>query len=193
MKKIRFFLLFMIIVGILYTGSLFFMILKGTKEQPANQPDTILILGAQVRGSSKETAYPSTVLTERLDTALPFINKNPNSIIIVCGGQGADEPDSEANVMADYLIDKGIDADRLIREDSSTRTKENIVNAQKKRELGKTVIVTSDFHIYRSKLLARRLGIKEISGLPAVSHSSVTPNMYLREIIALGYAVIFDW
>lgn len=181
-----------IVIGLIYAGSMLFLIIQGTKDTPAENPDTLLILGAQVRGSSKEQAHPSTVLKERLNEALVFIEENPQATIIVCGGQGQDEPDSEANVMANYLIQHDVDPNKIVKEDQSTSTKENIANAMDKMDLGKTVIITSDFHIYRSKLLARRLGLKNVTGLPAHSRSSVTPNMYSREVLALGFAVIFS-
>lgn len=192
MKKVMKLLGILIGIGVLYGGSMLFLIFQGTKDTPAENPDTLLILGAQVRGTSKETAYPSSVLKERLNEALLFIEKNPQATIIVCGGQGSDEPDSEANVMANYLIAHNVDATKIVKEDLSTSTKENIANAMEKADLGKTVIVTSDFHIYRSKLLARRLGLKDVSGLPAHSKTSVTANMYSREILALGFALIFS-
>ena len=182
----------LVCIGMLYSLILVFLIFSGKKEQPTSEPNTILILGAQVKGHSAETAYPSTVLKERLDTAIPYISAHPKATVIVCGGKGADEPDTEAAVMAKYLIKKGIPEKQIVIEGKSTRTKENIQNAQKKKELGKTVIVTSDFHMYRSKLLAKRLGIQNISGLPAVSHSSATFKSTIREIIALGYGLIFD-
>lgn len=178
--------------GVVYASIIFLLILSGTKESPSSKPDTVLILGAQVKGTTKENAYPSTVLKERLDTALVYLNKHPDATVIVCGGQGSDEPDSEANVMAEYLINNGIPKASILREDTSTRTKENIQNAQEKQALGNTVIVTSDFHMYRSMLLAKRLGITNVSGLPAVSKSSATFNTYVREVVALGYGLIFD-
>ncbi|MBM7690411.1 uncharacterized SAM-binding protein YcdF (DUF218 family) [Enterococcus ureilyticus] len=179
-------------VGIIYAGFVLFLIFSGTKDQPTTKPDTVLILGAQVKGTSKNNAYPSTVLKERLDAAIPYLKKYPKATVIVCGGQGSDEPDSEANVMAEYLRSNGISQKQILIEDTSTRTKENIQNAQKKQALGNTVIVTSDFHMYRSKLLAKRLGISEISGLPSVSKSSATFKTYVREICALGYGLLFD-
>lgn len=177
----------------LYIGIVFVLILSGTKETATNTPDNVLILGAQVRGKTKDVAYPSQVLKERLNTAVPYLKKHPQAIVIVCGGQGNDEPDSEANVMAKYLIKKGIPKEQIVTESTSTRTKENIMNAQKKRDLGKTVLVTSDFHSYRSKLLANRLGLTDISVLPAPSHSSAKVKTYLREILALSYGLLFDW
>lgn len=183
-----------IIIGLafMYAALVLFLILSGTKEQPTTTPDTVLILGAQVRGSSKDNAYPSTVLKERLDAAIPYLKKYPNTTVIVCGGQGNDEPDSEANVMAEYLRVNGISQKQILIEDTSTRTKENILNAQKKQKLSNTVLVTSDFHMYRSKLLAKRLGISEVSGLPSVSKSSAVFKTYVREICALGYGLLFD-
>lgn len=192
MKWIKRVVFVVIGLGAAYAFLILFLILSGTKEQPVTDPDTVLILGAQVKGTSKENAYPSTVLKERLDAAVSYLKKYPEAIVIVCGGQGSDEPDSEANVMAEYLIAHGISEQNILREDTSTRTKENLQNAQKKQALGRTVIVTSDFHMYRSKLLAKRLGITEISGLPAVSQSSAAFKTYVREICALGYGIIFD-
>lgn len=192
MKWIKRTLFIIVGLGVTYAGLLFFLILSGTKEQPTSEPDTVLILGAQVKGTTKENAYPSTVLKERLDTAIVYLKKHPDAMVIVCGGQGSDEPDSEANVMAGYLINNGIPNASILREDTSTRTKENLQNALKKQALGNTVIVTSDFHMYRSKLLAKRLGMANVSGLPAVSKSSATFKTYVREVIALGYGLIFD-
>lgn len=193
MKWVKKLMIMLFSLGFLYVGIIFILILSGIKETPQDSPDSILILGAQVKGETKNSAYPSTVLKERLDTALPYIKKHPDATIIVCGGQGKDEPDSEASVMATYLVKHGVPKNRIIEESQSTRTKENIKNAQQKKVLGNTVIVSNDFHIYRSKMLAKRLGMKEISGLPAPSRSSAKLRNYMREIIALSYGLLFDW
>ncbi|MFD2308395.1 YdcF family protein [Enterococcus termitis] len=192
MKWVKRIMLIIIGIGIIYASVVLLLIFSGTKDRPTESPDTVLILGAQVKGSSKDNAYPSTVLKERLDAAVPYLKEHPNVTVIVCGGQGDDEPDSEASVMAEYLRVNGIPNRQILLEDTSTRTKENIQNAQKKQSLDKTVIVTSDFHMYRSKLLAKRLGISEISGLPAVSKSSAKFKTYVREVCALGYGLLFD-
>lgn len=85
--------------------------------------------------------------------------------------------------MARYLITQGISEERILIENTSTRTKENIQNAQKKQDLNDTVIVTSDFHVFRSKLLAKRLGIQQVSALPAQSKSSVTKKCILEKFL----------
>lgn len=193
MNKTKQILLTLFVLGCIYFCLLLLLILSTSRTYPSKTPETVLILGAQIKGGTKETAYPSTVLKERLDTAISYLKQYPDVAIIVCGGQGEDEIDSEANVMANYLIKRGIPEKNIITENTSTRTKENIQNAQKKQSLGETVIVTSDFHTFRAKLLASRLGIKTVSTLPAISNSSVTTKMYFREIFSLGYALLFDW
>lgn len=61
-------------------------------------------------------------------------------------------------------MEQGIDSQRIIKESQSSRTEENISNAKKLTDLGKTVIVTSDFHMYRGLMLARRENV-DASGL----------------------------
>lgn len=192
-KPLKLTFITLLTLGIIYTCIVIFLIFSGTRDKPTKSPDTILVLGAQVKGTTKEDAYPSVVLKERLDTATTYIKDHSEATVIVCGGQGTDEPDSEANVMKNYLIKQGIPKEKIITEDTSTRTKENILNAQKKQPLNNTVIVTSDFHIYRAKLLAKRLDITEVSGLPAISNNLAIFKSYTREIIALAYGLLFDW
>lgn len=190
MKKIKKLFIALVAVGIIYGGIVFSLIVSAAKEQPQQNADSLIILGAQVRGTPAE---PSPVLKERLDTALNYIKDNPETQIIVSGGQGDDESDSEANVMANYLIEHGVADSRIIREADSTRTMENLMNAERKTTLGKTVIVSNDFHIYRAKMLAKRIGIKDVSGLAAKSETSAKYLTYAREVIALGYGLVFDW
>lgn len=176
-------------IGLVVVIILSSLIYSGTKQIPTKHADTLIILGTQVVGTP---AVPSTILKERLATALTYLKENPTTQVIVTGGQGKDESATEASVMADYLLTNGIASSRITEETKSTNTKENLANAKKLKKLGKTVIVTSDFHIYRSLLLAKRENI-DASGLPAVSKSSGTLKSYLRELIALPYTMAFRW
>lgn len=190
MKLLKRILLVLLGIGIVYLTALFYLIHTGKNTQPASNADTLLILGAQVKG---DPAYPSVSLRERLDESLVYLEENPKTEAVVCGGQGLDESDTEANVMAEYLKNHGISENRIVKEGTSTRTKENIQNAMDKKDLGTVVICTSDFHQYRALLLAKRLGLENVTGLPAKSDNSATFKMNLREIAALGYGLIFDW
>ena len=190
MKKFKQIALLIFSLGLLYSMLVFSLILSSVNDQGIESADSLIILGAQVRG---EPAKPSPVLKERLDTALIYLQNNPATKVVVTGGQGHDEMDSEANVMADYLISHGIDQDMIIREDESTNTMENLLNAKKLTNLGQTVVVSNDFHLYRAKMLAKRIGINNVTGLAAKSTTSAKTVTYLREVFALGYGLIFSW
>ena len=115
---------------------------KGVKNA-----DYLIVLGAQVYSYG-----PSRVLKARLDTAAVYLKENPDTIAIVTGGQGYNEPFPEADGMADYLEKQGIDPGRIIRERESKTTVENFRNSVKLVDLsGKSVcIVTNNFHLYRA-------------------------------------------
>lgn len=182
------FLLVVVACGVVYAGISFSFIYHASKTEPTAQADTMIILGSKVIG---DPAYPSEVLQERLDSAIEYLEEYPFTIVIVTGGQGADESASEASVMRTYLVDHGIADNRILIEDQSTSTKENLQNAKTLYDLDKTVIVTNDFHMYRALAIAKEVGIEEASGLPAVSKTSFTAYAYLREILAVGYLWIF--
>lgn len=176
MKLLKRLLITLLGLGLVFLLIIGGLIYSGTQQTPKKNADTMIILGAQVRGNP----------------AVPYLLENPQTKVVVTGGQGPDETDTEANVMARYLMEQGIDSQRIIKESQSSRTEENISNAKKLTDLGKTVIVTSDFHMYRGLMLARRENV-DASGLPAVSKSSATFKSYAREMLALPYGLLFDW
>ncbi|MGM0123876.1 hypothetical protein IGI37_001250 [Enterococcus sp. AZ194] len=193
MKKWMKFLGLLLGIGCLYTALVIGLIFSQATATPKNEVKTLLVLGAQIRGETADTAYPSPVLKERLNTAANYWQKHPEITIIVSGGQGADEPTSEAAVMSDYLIDQGVAADKILKEEQSKRTQENIQFSNELYSLSDVAVVTNDFHMYRSQMLMKRQGINNVSGLSAKSETTSTLSNYLREIIALGYGLIFDW
>ncbi|MCC8045405.1 MAG: YdcF family protein [Clostridiales bacterium] len=89
---------------------------------PQQDLDYVIVLGAQVRGTK-----PSLSLLKRLERAAEYAEENPDTVLILSGGQGPDEGISEAECMYRYLTEAGISEDRLIREDASTSTRENLV------------------------------------------------------------------
>jgi uncharacterized SAM-binding protein YcdF (DUF218 family) len=116
-------------------------------------------------------------------------------MLIVSGGQGADEPVPEASAMASYLTARGFPADRLLVEDRSRSTEENLVFSKAimddVRPGARATIVTSDFHAFRAALLARRFGIRgQVTGARVAGY--YRPSAVLREFAAvfLRYRVI---
>ncbi|WP_294610180.1 YdcF family protein [uncultured Gilliamella sp.] len=161
------------------------------QQKPAANADTVVVLGSMVIGSP---ATPHPTLKDRLDVAVTYLQTNPQTKVVVCGGQGKDESATEASVMADYLAQKGIATSRIYIEDKSTRTAQQFVYANNVLPLGKTVVVTSDFHLLRSIMLAKRSGIKDVSGLPASLSFTNLDKYYalIREPLALVNSWLFD-
>lgn len=83
--------------------------------------DYIIVLGAGIKG---EQVTP--LLASRIDQGIEILKKNPKALLIMSGGQGKGEDIPEGEAMARYAINKGIDESKIIIEDKSTNTKENL-------------------------------------------------------------------
>ena len=156
----------------------------------ANAPKenaTAVVLGCKVNGEK-----PSRMLRERLDAALEYLKENPNAMCVVSGGQGKDEDISEAECMFRYLTEKGIEPERIYKEDKSTSTEENMkfsLEVIKDNKLDEdVVIVTNEFHLYRAGFTAEECGL--IYGTkPAETEIWLLATYYVREL----YAILAEW
>lgn len=120
--------------------------------------DGIIVLGAQVLPSGE----PSVQLRWRLDKAKECYEKNP-CYLVVCGGQGSNEPAPEGDVMRKILISEGLPDEQVISEPHSVDTKENIRNAWailQEKGAKRPLIVTSDYHLPRALAIARDAGLE---------------------------------
>lgn len=103
-------------------------------------------------------------------TAEKYLKKHKKVKIIVSGGQGSGEQISEALAMYKYLVAHGIDRDRIIQEDKSRSTYENIKNSfeiikNKGDKLQNIAVLTSNFHVFRAVKLAQKVGAEDIKEL----------------------------
>lgn len=188
MLRFKKFFVILIVIGFIYVLIVAAFMFSGTRAKPDENINTVLILGAKING---DPATPSLVLEERLDAAVAYLNEYPKTKVIVSGGQGADESTTEAAVMEEYLVNEGIARNRIKKETKSKRTEENIKYSNEKFDLGKTVIVTSDYHMYRALMLAKRQGINA-TGLPAKSRTPAKYKGMMREVLSITYAWVFD-
>ena len=143
--------------------------------------DYVVVLGAQVRKSG-----PSKALRYRLDTAADYLRNSPDTICIVSGGKGANEPFPEAQGMADYLKAHGIEEGRILQESKSKTTQENIVNSKKliAGDNASVGIITNDFHMFRALQIAHDNGLDETQGIAAGSPPDMLVNNMVREFFA---------
>ena len=110
-----------------------------------------------------------------------------NTRCIGSGGQGANEPHSEAQGMYDYLVGKGIDKERIIMEDKSTDTSENIAFSSVFLDVENdhVGIVTNNFHVFRGVHLAKHQGIQNVCGIAAPSNVYFQLNNMVREFFGI--------
>ena len=157
-------------------------IISGFGYKGTSDLDYIVVLGAQMK-----TSGPSKALALRLDKAIDYLEKNENTIVIVSGGQGSDEPVSEAQGMTDYLLAAGIERDRIIQEDKSTNTYENLLFCSKLFDKKKVSIgvISNNFHVFRAVKIAKKMGYRQVYGIAAQSDSFLMVNNMLRESMSL--------
>lgn len=180
--------LWKIIISVLFTvGLSVFILIEGAIVYHANQEaeqgkNYLIVLGAQVRG----TRITKT-LKKRLDTAFAYLQENPTTIAIVSGGQGPGESISEGEAMKQYLMERGIEEDRIIKEENSTNTNENIRFSKQLIENSNAdiAIVTNGFHVFRAIRIAKKQGIHKVQGLSAPSDARLLINYYVREVFGV--------
>ena len=148
------------LVAVCYCSVVSIKVLSAAKTDsdiPLNTP--AVLLGCRVEGEK-----PGRMLQRRINAAYDYLTENSEAVCVLSGGQGWDEKMTEAQAMFNSLTEKGISPNRLILEDKSENTKQNIANS--KELLGKVdevVIITTDFHQYRAEIIAERNGLKAYS------------------------------
>lgn len=171
-----------IAVGVLLFVVVEGMILSQFGARAETGADYILVLGAQWKQSG-----PSYVLQKRLDKAITYLEQNPETIAIVSGGQGSNEPIAEAEGMKQYLMQKGIAEERILTENQSANTYQNLVYSSQllDKENDRVVLVTNNFHMFRALSIAKKQGYSQIEGLSAGSYPAMLPNNLLREFLGV--------
>ena len=181
----------------------YFIIKEYTTDRKAvnenKKVDYVIILGARVKGEK-----PAKSLMERIKAATEYLKENPEVKVIATGGKGKNEGIAEGVAIKRELLKNGISEDRIILEDKSKNTVENfrfslekIRNSENGKNKNsenngnrkiKVLIVTNDYHIFRSKNIARKVGFDnkdyEIYGLPAKTPLISIPQSYFREFLS---------
>lgn len=173
--------LLIIISGLIYVGFLHYQIIRHGQMPASERADYLIVLGARVKGT-----VPSLSLQARIDTAAHYLKENKKTLVIASGGKGPGEDISEAVAIKTALIEQGIDEFRIKLEDQSTDTYENIKFSKKllPDNAKSGLLVTNDFHIFRSKMIAEDEGL-QVNGLPAKTPVQAVVKSYIREYLAL--------
>ena len=144
--------------------------------------DYLIVLGASVYQDG-----PSPALTRRLNAVMDMLDEHPDAVIIASGGQGKNEPISEAQCIRDELVKRGVDPQRIWLEDQSTDTRENIENCRKMigDDSAAVGIVTNNYHVWRSLRLAKKAGFTNAHGIAAEYTGPTLFHFMVREAVSI--------
>lgn len=179
----------LIVIGIAYVTVLSVLMYKAQENNP-DEPNVIVVLGCKVNGEK-----PSRMLRRRLDAGYKALEKHKDTICIVSGGQGSNEKISEALAMKNYLVEKGIEEDRIILEDKSTSTYENIkFTLDILDDMGMShdmTLVTDGFHQYRASLIAKDQNVENVTAYSAYTEPRYLFTYWVREWLGLTHFFVF--
>lgn len=185
-------LMVLVCIGFAYFCFVEFFIIREARTDPEPKRDYLIVLGAAVHGDE-----PSLTLVRRLEGAQAYLETYPHSVAIVSGGQGAGENVTEARAMHDWLIDHGIEEERILMEDKATSTQENlafsfeIIRARGDEPEDKVAIVSSAYHLYRAKLMARNMGVEAVGVSSPWGYFFVMLNYFIREAFGVTHLWVF--
>lgn len=180
-------MLLLLAAGLIVIAAFGSRVVAGMHGQIEQDLDYVIVLGAQVRGD-----VPSRALQKRIDGAVRYAQENPETVFILSGGQGPDEGISEAECIRRGMEQQGVEPGRLLLEDRSTSTEENMrfSAAFLDRDRDRVGVLTNSFHVCRALALARAQGYRQAFGLPAASDPLMQPHNILREICCLLYSAL---
>ena len=159
------------------------------RSEPEPDRAFLIIPGCAIRADGT----PTPLLQGRIDRALEFARKQKDLTgrditFIASGGKGTDETISEAACIAQYLKKQGVPDERIILEDRSTDTFENMKFSKEKilatGRSGKIAFSTTNYHVFRSGLFARRVKMRAV-GMGAPTKWYYWPNAAVREFVGL--------
>lgn len=181
----RSFLTGVMLLGILSFTWIEILVFQAARSDSVVNTKYAVVLGAGLRGDQ-----PSRTLKTRLDKGIEYLRENPEAQIVVAGGLGPAKSLSEAEVMKRYLTAQGIDENRILLEEKSTTTDENLkftkelIIAREGVPVQSISVVTSDYHLYRAKLIAGKY-YPQVQGLAAESPLLLKINYAIREYFAV--------
>lgn len=196
------------IAGLIIFATVCVMVFSGVAGSAPRGLDYVIVLGAHL----KEHTVSSS-LKHRLDKAIEYVEENPETILVLSGGREPGADTSEAAMMYQYLLYNGIRPEQMLLEERSASTVENVAFSRivieqdrlarkRKREallppVGPGAVdlapdkpleigvLTSNFHVFRARLTAKKWGIENVSGIAAESDPVLFVHLCVRECASI--------
>ena len=167
------------------------IIIKASFGDPSEPVDYVVVLGAKVNRDG-----PSVSLMDRICAAYEYAESHPNTILVLSGGQGTDEPITEADCMYRELIALGVDPHQLRLEVNATSTWENLnfsleyIQHETGSRPAKIGVISSEYHLFRASLFAKACDV-EFVGIPArTSRWGQRINHFMREVAGIWHYLL---
>lgn len=183
-KRIILIIDILVVVGIIIVLGINFFVKNSVKDKIVDENsldknyDAILVLGAGLKNGK-----PSPVLKDRLDMAYKLYEDGYSEKIIVSGDHGKKYYD-EVNVMKIYLLDKGVDSNNIFMDHAGFSTYDSVYRAKEIFLANKIIIVTQQFHLYRSLYIAKQLKLDAVGVSATLRDYSGSVKFEIREILA---------
>ena len=182
----------LVCIGVLYFCFVESFVIRSARTDKEPERDYLIVLGAAVYKDQ-----PSLTLVRRLEGALDYLNTYPKSVAIVSGGMGPGETVTEAKAMHDWLIAHGIPEERILQEPRATSTQENlafsfqIIRERGEEPDGHVAIVSSAYHLYRAKEMAKLQGVEAAGVAAPWGYFFVMLNYFIREAFGVTHLWVF--
>ena len=180
-----------LILALLVVGATEAVIIRKSFGDPQESVDYVVVLGAKVNPHG-----PSVSLWDRICGAYEYAEDHPDTTLILSGGQGTDEPITEAECMYRELVELGIHPNRLRMEDEATSTWENLkfsldlIETETGVRPTKIGVLSSEYHLFRASLFAKACDV-EFVGIPArTSRWGQRINHFMREVAGVWHYLI---
>lgn len=176
--------------GILYCLIISIMMARAASRKPKQTPQAVIVLGCKVNGST-----PSLMLSRRIQAAYEAMQQSPDLTAVVSGGQGEYEDISEAQCMENELLRLDIEPERILKEDKSCSTSENLRFSKAILDEngigGPVLLVTDAYHQFRAQMLARTENLPETGAVTPYTSWYLQPTFWVREWFGIAHAFVF--
>lgn len=162
---------------VLYLGVTFAQVWRAARNDQARPAEAIVVFG-----TAQYDGIPSPVLAARLDHAIELYEKELAPVIVVTGGNQPGDNFTEATASANYLIERGIPDENVLREVSGTSSWQSLAAAANfldDRQITDVLLVSDPFHSLRIRAMASELGLE--------GHSSPTKTSPIRGMSEARY------
>lgn len=143
-------------------------------------PEAVIILGAGVNSNNQ----PTPMLKDRLDIGYEVYVKLDGMVPIIVTGDHGQKNYDEVSVMKQYLIDLGVPSEAIFMDHAGFSTYESVYRARDVFEVKKAVIITQEYHLYRTLYISEKLGLDYVGVDSTVNKEHVKSRDHVREFLA---------